>query len=247
MRVGDRALEKREEVRAPRLVFDEREDLLELVDDEDELRLVVGEERFTARSRPRSSSSSCSSRPAGGCPRRGAAPPRAPRADTRPETSPRPPALGAGSAPCAEPRHEAGAHDRRLAAAARADDGEEARLREPLDEVLRQRLPAEEVGGVVLVERAQALVRVARLGAAGSGRIERAPEGEIAGDVFALGPDGHDVHRLLEPLEPHGAALDVVEALDLAREVRHLPGLRAPRPGRRGEQRRAARLSAPPR
>ncbi len=92
---------------------------------------------------------------------------------------------------------------------------------EALDEMLGQRLPAEEVAGVILREGAQALVRVARLDGSCKCWIERPLEGEVARDVLALGPDGDHLHRLLQTLDTHCAALDVVEALDLAREVRH--------------------------
>ena len=46
MRVGDRPLEQGEELRAARLVLDQREDLLELVDHQHQLGLVVGEEQL---------------------------------------------------------------------------------------------------------------------------------------------------------------------------------------------------------
>ena len=88
--------------------------------------------------------------------------------------------------------------------------------------MLGQRLPAEEVLGVVLGERAQPFVRVARLERARDGGIERTPESELTGGVLALGPDCDHLHRLLETLQPSRSPLDVVEPLDLAREVRDL-------------------------
>src|SRR5205823_12581756 len=66
-----------------------------------------------------------------------------------------------------------------------------------------------------------ALVRVAGLDTAGRRRIQSPAESEVARNVFALGANGHDVHRLLESLDAHGSALDVVQPLDLAREMRH--------------------------
>ena len=87
--------------------------------------------------------------------------------------------------------------------------------------MLGQGFPAEKVLGVALGERTQPLVRVARLERPCGGGIERAAEGEIAREVFPLGPDGHNFHRPLEPFEPHRASLDVLEPLDLARQVRH--------------------------
>ena len=56
---------------------------------------------------------------------------------------------------------EAGENERRLAAAARPDDGDESLFPEPLDQLPAHRLPPEEVDGVRFAERAEALVRVA--------------------------------------------------------------------------------------
>ena len=82
------------------------------------------------------------------------------------------------------------------------------------------RAPIVAVPAIVLGEGAQTFVGVARLGADGDGRIERAPERKIARNVLALGTDGDHLHRLLEPLDANGSALDVVEPFNLAREVR---------------------------
>ncbi len=230
-------------MRAAILALDERERLLELVDHEHELRLVVDDELLDGAQEPALVLLELLEQ-AG---RRVVPEAQEGRLELLERICPREhlgdvPALGAGKSTLPEPRHETRPHDRRLAASARADDGEEARLRETRDEMLRQRLPAEEVLGVVLGEGPQPLVRVARLERSGEGRIEGAAEGEVAGGVLVLGPDGDHLHRLLEALEPHRPALDVVEPLDLAREMRdaradeHLAGPReGAEPGRKVE------------
>jgi len=221
VRVVDRPLEQREELRASRLLLDEREHLLELVDDEHELGLVVREETLDRAQQSAFVLLELLEQTTGDL--------VADTQERRLELLERigagehlgdVPALGARERAGSQPRHEPRPHDGRLAAAARADDGEEARLRQALDEVLGQRLPAEEVLGVVFGEGAQPLVRVARLERARDGGIERTPEGELARGVLALGPDCDHLDRLLETFQPHRSPLDVVEPVDLAREVR---------------------------
>src|SRR5262245_59364046 len=70
-----------------------------------------------------------------------------------------PPARRARDRPGAYSRHEPGQHDRRLPAATRAYDSDEALCAETRDEVARQPLAAEEVRGVLLAEGMETLVR----------------------------------------------------------------------------------------
>ena len=97
--------------------------------------------------------------------------------------------------------------------------------REPVDELLRQRLAPEEIGGVGLLEGAQALVGVACLQPSGSSAprgTERTPKGDILRQVRELGTDVDHVDRIDQALEPDRATLDIFDALDLAREVSDL-------------------------
>ena len=222
MRVADRPLEQGEELRAARLVLDEREHLLELVDDEHEFRLVVHEEALDRAQQAALVLLELLEQPGRRTIRRAQQRCLELLERVRPgEHLHHVPALGAGKSALPEPRDEPRAHDRRLAAAARPHDRKEARLAETLDEMLGQHLPAEEVLRVALGECAQTLVWVARLQRGRSRGIERSAEGEVARDVLPLRPDGDDYHRLLEPFEPHRAALDVLETVDFAREMRH--------------------------
>ena len=135
------------------------------------------------------------------------------------------PGLGARQGAPAERGHEAGADRRRFAAPARADNGEEAGLRQPVDELRCQHLPSEEIGSVRLLEGAQALVRVACLQALVSPRrdgTERTPKGDILRQVRELGTDPDHVDRINQALEPNRAMLDVFDALDLPRQVSDL-------------------------
>ena len=92
-------------------------------------------------------------------------------------------------------------------------------------QVLGQSLAPEEVGGVPLLERPEALVWVPRLQAVGNEEGRRAkgpPEREILGQVLVLGPDSDHVDRVAQAFQSHRAALDVLDAFDLARQVRDL-------------------------
>ena len=159
--VGRRRLEALEEVRPDRLVLDQREDLLELVDHEDEVRSVGGEQ---SQDRP------VETVPVtlqllhqargwirGGAEQRGFQPVERVRAGEHVRDAP---SLGAGDRAAAQRGDQPGAHDRGLAAPARADHREEPRLPQPLDELLDQLVASEEVGRVAFLERTEALVRV---------------------------------------------------------------------------------------
>ena len=60
----------------------------------------------------------------------------------------------------------------------------------------------------------------ARGAAAGT---ERSSKGDVLGQVLALGPDVDHVHRIGQILKPDRPALDVLDAVQLAREMRQLP------------------------
>src|SRR5436190_3871441 len=222
VRVADRTLEERKELRATRLVLDEGEHLLELIDDQHELRFVVDEEALDGPQQAAIVLLELLEQPRRRTVRR--------TQERRLELLERirareqlhdVPAFRARQRTLPEPRDEPGAHHRRLAAAARADDREKTRLAETLDQMLGQGFPAEKVLGVALAEGPKSLVRVARLERARCCRIERSAKGEIARDVLALRPDRDDLHRFLESLESHRAPLDVLQALDLPCEMRH--------------------------
>ena len=87
-----------------------------------------------------------------------------------------PPALAARQHPSGEGREETGAEDRRLAAARRADDAEEAGADEAGDELGDEPLAAEEVVGIDRLEARETLERADALGrhAGRGGRAERA-------------------------------------------------------------------------
>ena len=164
-RVTHGQLEAREKARAALLALDEREDLFELVDDEQELRPVVGEhalhgpeeaelvgiELLLQRGRrvrrdPQEGRLQLLERVGARCHHRDV------------------PAAGADLG------HEPGEHDRRLPAPARTDDGEKPLGDHALDEVGDELLAAEEVVRVRLEEGVETLVRVPELGlAAGRG------------------------------------------------------------------------------
>ena len=148
-----------------RVVVDLGEQLLELVDHQQQLVVVVGQDAIDGaahaarreeqveqrvrwvRSRRGASAASSSSNGCGA----GVISMRNQSADI-------------GSAPCASAGSRPGAHDARLAAAARPDDGDEASagagLAEAGDEPLDEAFPPEEVAGVGGAERPQPLVRV---------------------------------------------------------------------------------------
>ena len=96
-----------------------------------------------------------------------------PLAGTQQQT---PPALAARQHSSGEGRKKAGAEDRRLAAARRADDAEEAGADEAGDELGDEPLAAEEVVGIDRLEARQTLERADPLGghAGRGGRAERA-------------------------------------------------------------------------
>src|SRR5215212_5294157 len=87
-----------------------------------------------------------------------------------------------------------------------------------------QLLTAEEIGGVGLLECAQALVRVATLERARSrsNHAERPLERQVLRGVLVLQPRLDDLDGLRQTLDADGPALRVRDALDLACEVRHL-------------------------
>ena len=155
MRIADCSLEDREEVRSTLLVLDEREHLLELVEDQHELGAVAGQYPLErAQQSPVAVLELLDQ--AGG---RLVGNPKQRRLELLER-------IGTGehlhclpvlrARQCSPPqrRDEAGANHRRLAATAGADDGEEARLGESCHEVLRQLLAPEEVGRIPLFERA---------------------------------------------------------------------------------------------
>ncbi len=119
------------------------------------------------------------------------------------------PSFGAREGAGAQLRDEAGPNDRRLAAPRRSDDREEPGVREEGEERVAEGLPPEEVGRVGLEEGAEALVGVADLGGRGPSGIggrglaerlrERDRVGEPVGGV--LGGGGRDdlVHGRREP------------------------------------------------
>ena len=197
-----------------------------------------GRIRFSARRSPRSPSSSCSSKLAGGV----SATPSSAASSSSSGYAPGhhlddPPGLGAGQRSPPERRHEPGSDHRRLAAPARADDGEKASPVEAVDQVRGQHLASEEVGGVRLLKRTQTFVRVPRLQAHadlnGHGP-ERAPERDVLRKVRELWPDVHHANRIDQTLEPDRAALDVFDAIHLAGQVRDLAADEDLRGSRRG-------------
>ena len=86
-----------------------------------------------------------------------------------------PPALAARQHSSGEGRKEAGAEDRRLAAARRADDAEEAGADEAGDELGNEPLASEEVVGIDRLEARETLERADPLGSH-AGRGSRARE-----------------------------------------------------------------------
>ena len=151
-------------MRAPLIVLDERECLLELVDDEQKLRTVVGKNALDGPEQTELVRRQLLAQRGGRvyrdpqkrglellegiCARR--------RHDDLPTAGP-------------NRRHEPGEHHRRLPAPARPDDGEEASVSHPLDQLRDQLLATEEVLGVGLQERVEPLVRVADLARAAPG------------------------------------------------------------------------------
>ena len=109
-----------------------------------------------------------------------------------------------GRAPLRQRRQQPGAHDARLAAPARPDDGDEASpgagLAEAGDEPLDEAFPPEEVPGVGGAERPQPLVRVLDRGVVeqrrrrGAERVGQAP-GRTSPRPSTAGPDRSAVAR----------------------------------------------------
>ena len=226
MGIGDRSLEHREEVRSPLVVFDQCEDLLELVENEHELRVVARQDPLQRAQEPPLAVLELLEQTG----RRSVGHPEQRRLELLErigagEHLDDPPGLRAGQRSAPKRRHEPGPDHRRLAAPARADDGEKAGLAEAVDQVLGQRLASEEVGGIRLLEGTQALVRIPRLQAFadvnGHG-TERAPERDVLREVLELRADVDHVDRVGETLEPDRAALDVLDPVHLARQVRDL-------------------------
>jgi hypothetical protein len=157
-RVTNRQLEARQEVHAPLVVLDEREDLLELVDDEQQVRAVIGEDALDGPEQAE-------------LVRLQLLPQRARRIHRDPQKR-RLQLLerirarrhhGDLPAARADLRDESGEHHGRFPAPARPDDGEKPLVGDSRDELADQLLAAEEVLGVRLEEGVEALVRVADL------------------------------------------------------------------------------------
>ena len=96
---------------------------------------------------------------------------------------------------------------------------------EAVDQVRCQQLASEEVDRVRLLERTQAFVRIprpqVRAHLNGHGP-ERAPERDVLRKILELRPHVHHVGRAGQTLEPDRAALDVLDPIDLAGQVRDL-------------------------
>jgi hypothetical protein len=166
VRVADRHLEAGEKMRAPLIVLHEGECLLELVDDEQKLRTVVGKNALDGPEQTE-------------LVRRQLLTQRGGRVYRDPQKRGLEFLEGIcarrrhGDLPTAGPnrRHEPGEHHGRLPAPARPDDGEEAAVSHPLDQIRDQLLAPEEVLGVGLQERVEPLVRVADLRGRRRGRV----------------------------------------------------------------------------
>ena len=186
-----------------RLVLDEGEDLLELVDHEDEVRSVGGEQSQDRTVEPVPVAlellDEARGRIRGGAEQRRLQPVQRMRAGEHVRDAP---PLGAGDRASPERGDQPGAHDRGLPAPARADDREEPRLPQTVDELLDELLPSEEVGRVAFFERAEAFVGVRddragdRRCEAGRLRAERSTERHVLGGVVRLGPQPDHMDRV---------------------------------------------------
>ena len=227
MWIGHRTLEDGEEVLLSLLALDQGEQFLELVEDEHELGIVVRKDPLQRAQEAALAILELldqTGRRLIGHSGEGRLE-LLERIGTREHLDDRP-TLGARQRSPAQCRHEAGPHHGRLAAAARADNGEEAGLAQPFDDALGQRLAPEEVRDVGLLECAQTLVGIGRFQgldcSAGKG-TERSSKGDVLRQVFELGPDVDHVHAVGQILKPDRPALDVLDAVQLAREMRQLP------------------------
>ena len=158
-RVAHGQLEAREEARAALLALDEREDLFELVDDEQELRPVVGEHALHGPEQAELVGVELLLQRG----RRVRRDPQEGRLQLLERVGTR---RHHGDVPAASADlgHEPGEHDGRLPAAARTDDGEKPLGDHALDEVGDELLATEEVVRVRLEEGVETLVRVPELG-----------------------------------------------------------------------------------
>src|SRR5437870_2687759 len=123
---------------------------------------------------------------------------------------------------------EPGAHDGRLAAARRADNGEERRSGKPLREVLDELLATEEELRVLGLEGLESLVRCAHLAAkgrvVGGLLVERARRRKVV-----LHAVDHELEQLLRPVEVLEQMLSHVAQVDAVELFRLRDGARRPR------------------
>jgi hypothetical protein len=164
MRVADRLLEDREDVRAEALVRDEGEQLFQLIEDQHELGVVAGQDTLHRPQQPALVALELLDQAR----RRVDRDAQQARLELLERIRPQRehgdlPVLRAGQPTAAKLWDQPGANDGGLAASTRTDKGQESTSREPIDEQTRQRLPSEEVRSVGLPEGAQSLVRVTRL------------------------------------------------------------------------------------
>ena len=159
--IGRSTLDQRQELPPTLFVVDEREQLLELVDHENELGGVVGKNALRGAAEPTFVGLQLLDQACG-------------RIDGNPEQGglellegpvarchlDDPPCLGAWQRTLPESGQEPRKNERRFAAAARADNGDEPLSADPLEELAAHRLSPEEVARVGLPEGPQALVRV---------------------------------------------------------------------------------------
>src|SRR3989442_1035881 len=148
VRIGNRTFEDREEMCSTLLVFDEREQLLELVENQHELRPVIGKDPLQRANQAALALLELLDQARRWLVRH----PEQRRLELLQGIGARnhlhdPPQLGTVERAAAERRDESRADDRGLAASAGSHDGQEPRLRKPLDEVLDQRFSTEEIGG----------------------------------------------------------------------------------------------------
>ncbi len=224
VRVGGGGFEAVEEVRPDVLSFDQGEHLLELVDHEDELRPVGGEQSQHGAMQAVLVTFQLFDQ-AGRWIRRGPQQGRfqsVERVRAREHVRHMPPSRTLDrSVP--KRGDQAGAHDRRLPAPARSDDRQEAGLGQSIDELADKLLTPEEVEGITFLERTQSLVWVRDRRArndrceADDRGAERPSERLVLRRVVRLRLQSHDVDRLCDPLQPDGSLIDV-------RDPFHFPG-----------------------